>query len=649
MTEGDPDLDGRQGPSVDPDDLRRLVEVLVALRDTVGTLRYALALPSAARATASSRAVAKQLDDFLLPRLLRLGAPMLAVVGGSTGAGKSTLVNSLIGVPVCPAGVLRPTTRAPVLVCDPDDGSWFMQPNLLPGLTRVAVATDDPGTLQLVSSPVLAPGLALLDAPDIDSVVEANRALADQLLAAADLWLFVTTAARYADAVPWDLLRTARNRGTSVALVLSRVPAGAEADIAPHLADMLTARGLTGVPLFVLPESRLDGQGLLPGAVSAPLLGWLSRLARSTGIRTAVVRRTVGGAVDALGATIAELATAADEQVAAAWALARAVRSAYRAAESTVERGIADGSVLRGEVLARWKDLVGTGEVARVLQQRTAWLRERVTAGVTGRVGPAEHFAGALESGIAALLQDAAVDAAAQTGAAWRAHPAGAALLATSNLDLAAPGPDLPVRVRRLVRDWRRGVIDLIRARMEPARADSRPGSYTARAASLLVMALVCTARRPDAPDDEPPETGIGGTTGAAWKVLEALFDAEAVTALTATARADLSQRLRALLAEEAGRYQDTLDAAGVEESAGERLRQTVDAIMTARLRAGLPAAHSAPATLPATDSDIEVSASGHDAPEAPGGPGDRGTPGGGSPDRGMPAGGLDDDRAAAR
>ena len=40
----------------------------------------------------------------------------------------------------------------------------------------------------------------MLDAPDIDSVVVQNRQLASQLLAAADLWLFVTSAARYADA-----------------------------------------------------------------------------------------------------------------------------------------------------------------------------------------------------------------------------------------------------------------------------------------------------------------------------------------------------------------------------------------------------------------------------------------------------------------
>src|ERR671920_1399525 len=66
-----------------------------------------------------------QIDDYLLPRLRSMEAPLLMVVGGSTGAGKSTLVNSLVGAAVSPAGVLRPTTRAPVLVCHPDDVRWF--------------------------------------------------------------------------------------------------------------------------------------------------------------------------------------------------------------------------------------------------------------------------------------------------------------------------------------------------------------------------------------------------------------------------------------------------------------------------------------------------------------------------------------------
>ncbi|MBO0870966.1 MAG: dynamin family protein, partial [Micromonosporaceae bacterium] len=84
-------------------------------------MRYPLAVPSAAAATQASRRLAGQIDDYLFARASRMDAPMLVVVGGPTGAGKSTLVNSLVRAPVTPAGVLRPTTRAPVLVSNPAD------------------------------------------------------------------------------------------------------------------------------------------------------------------------------------------------------------------------------------------------------------------------------------------------------------------------------------------------------------------------------------------------------------------------------------------------------------------------------------------------------------------------------------------------
>ena len=73
-----------------------------------------------------------QLEDYVIPRLMTLDAPLLAVVGGSTGAGKSTLVNSLVGTRVTTPGVLRPTTRSPVLVHHPDDAQWFGQDGCCP-------------------------------------------------------------------------------------------------------------------------------------------------------------------------------------------------------------------------------------------------------------------------------------------------------------------------------------------------------------------------------------------------------------------------------------------------------------------------------------------------------------------------------------
>src|SRR5690606_14019893 len=135
-----------------------------AVRSAVAEIRFPLALPSAATATASATALRDHLDDYLLPRLANPGAPLLIVVGGSTGAGKSTLVNSLVQAPVSAAGVLRPTTRTPVLVCHPADAAWFRGQHLYTSLSGA-----DPG-LRLIVAPALPPGLAFLDAPDVDSV-----------------------------------------------------------------------------------------------------------------------------------------------------------------------------------------------------------------------------------------------------------------------------------------------------------------------------------------------------------------------------------------------------------------------------------------------------------------------------------------------
>src|SRR5687768_7249669 len=58
-------------------------------------------------------------------RLRDLGAPLLVVVGGVTGAGKSTFVNTMVGRETLTTGPLRPTTSVPALVCHPSEAGWF--------------------------------------------------------------------------------------------------------------------------------------------------------------------------------------------------------------------------------------------------------------------------------------------------------------------------------------------------------------------------------------------------------------------------------------------------------------------------------------------------------------------------------------------
>jgi hypothetical protein len=565
-----------------------LTAALHRLRAAITASAYPLVLPSADEATRVGAALVAQLDDYLLPRLKRLDAPLLVVVGGSTGAGKSTLVNSLVQAPVSAPGVLRPTTRAPVLVCHPADMAWFRQGDLLPGLTRRFDPTTDPRTLQLVAAPALAPGLAFLDAPDIDSVVDANRALAGQLLAAADLWLFVTTAARYADAVPWELLRTARLRGTVIALVLDRVPPEAIEEVAAHLSEMLAEQDLAAAPLFVVPETDVDGHGLLPQRATAELRHWFGRIASDAAVRNGVVRQTLDGALAALTPAVAGLAAAADEQAAATKTLDERVTAAYRAAGQTVEHGLRDGRLLRGEVLARWQEYVGTGELFRTLEARIGRLRDRIAAALAGRPAPATQLQTAIESQLVTLLRGVATDAADHAYAGWQAHPAGAALLEPS---LAQPAPDFTVRAERLVRDWQRAVLDLVRNEGASRRFVARTAAYAVNASGLAVMIAVfaSTAFIPTG-----LEVAAGaGTTVAAQKVLEAIFGDQAIRNLAGTARADLLERVGRLLDAETARYFARTGQAGVEPGRGDELRQAAAEVAQARSRLDLTAGTS--------------------------------------------------------
>lgn len=562
-----------------------LTAALTRLRSAISAVTYPLALPSADEAQRVATALVAQLDDYLLPRLARLDAPMLVVVGGSTGAGKSTLVNSLVQAKASATGVLRPTTRSPVLVCNPADLAWFRQGELLPGLTRTAAPADRPDVLQLVAAPALPAGLAFLDAPDIDSVVDANRALAAKLLAAADLWLFVTTAARYADAVPWDLLRTARLRGTVLALVLDRVPPEAGDEVTRHLAEMLTAQELGNAPIFVVPETTVDGQGLLPERAIAPVRTWFAGLASDANARAAVVRATLDGALAALTPAIDGLATAADEQVTAAQALEDRIRAAYQGGRRTVEAGLRDGRLLRGEVLARWQEFVGTGELFRTLEARIGRLRDRLVGAVTGRPAPGERLQYAIESQLVTLLRGAAAEAAESAYAGWQAHPAGSALLTP---DLARPAPDLADRAEQLVRDWQRGVLELVRSQAGSRRFAARGAAYAVNATGLAVMIVVfaSTAFIPTGLE----VAAAGGTTIAAQKVLEAIFGDQAMRTLATRVRDDLLAAVDGLLDAEAGRYLDRLAGTGVRSDPADQLRTAGAEVEAARSRTVLPA-----------------------------------------------------------
>jgi hypothetical protein len=546
---------------------------LIALRDELGAVALALETPSAPAGRRVRDELTGQIDDYLLPRLRQMDAPLLMVVGGSTGAGKSTLVNSLVGAPVTAAGVLRPTTRAPVLVCHPDDVRWFEDDRVLPGLPRMTGGRADPGGLELVPTEALPPGLALLDAPDIDSVVAANRALAGQLLAAADSWLFVTTAARYADAVPWDMLQAARDRGTTVSLVLNRVPADAVEEVPVHLRAMLAERGLGETPLLVV-EETVPQDGLLPATALAPVRGWLDALSADAQARGELVRRTLQGALDSVAPRVRVVEDALAEQAATAEVLREDAERAYANALEEIDETIRSGALLRGEVLARWHEVVGTGDFMRALERGVGRLRDRVRSLVTGKPAGDAELKAAVGTGVDAVVASAADRAAERAAASWRSQPAGRVLLEDAARMDAASG-ELSGRTEAAVRAWQGHVFELVRDEGAGKRTTARLASLGVNGAGLTVMIAVFA------------QTGgltgaeiavAGGTSAVGQRVMEAIFGDQAVRSLAARARDDLLARVRELLAAEQARFTRLLEPAVPDPDAGKRL---ADALRT--------------------------------------------------------------------
>lgn len=556
-----------------------LLEAVSALATELRRASFPLSTPGSEAARTAQSEITGQIDDYLLPRLKELDAPLLVVVGGSTGSGKSTIVNSLIGRTVSASGVLRPTTTTPILASHPTELRWFEGERILPGLARTTGKLE-PGSqaLHLVADADVPRGIAFLDAPDIDSVVSANRQMASQLLAAADLWLFVTTASRYADAVPWGYLRRARDRSTALALVLNRVPSEALGEVPRHLDEMLRREGLEGTPVLTIAEVQL-AEGLIPPETLQPVRSWLDALAADAGAKAETILKTLTGALDSLPSRVEQVAVQMEAQIAAAEELAGDARRIYALAVQDAEEALASGSLLRSEVLARWHEFLGTGDVMRNLQSTIGRVRDRLKDVITGRPPVAQEVQTEVERSIETVALSAADRAAERTVAAWRSSPQGESLLAAG----AAPersSPGLPAALDTEIRAWQGAVLEMVKQQGPARRATGRAVSLGVNAAGAALMLLVFA--------HSGGITGgelviAGGTAAVSQRLLEAIFGEEAVRTLAAKARTDLLRRLSALLQEEAERFARVARREVPPAAQAAELRSAMAAVQAAR------------------------------------------------------------------
>lgn len=227
---------------------------LTRLAEALDTLEFGA--DTAGLASERDRLTA-MISNYLVPRAHDPDQPLVVVVAGPTGSGKSTLVNSLAGLDVSRTGAIRPTTRTPVVLAATD---WADRYESIGGATCRVVR----GRAPLLESVVL------VDTPDLDSTSTDHRATAERLIDNADVVVFVTSALRYADEVPWQVLRRAESRGAPVIPVLNRVTSsasGAIVDFRPRL----RSAGLDDRLITISEHHLADGEQRLPAIAVRPL------------------------------------------------------------------------------------------------------------------------------------------------------------------------------------------------------------------------------------------------------------------------------------------------------------------------------------------------------------------------------------------
>ena len=280
-----------------------------------------------------------------------------------------------------------------------------------------------------------------------------------------------------------------------------------------------------------------------------------------------------------------------------------------------------DGTLLRGEVLARWEDCVVGGDLRP--RRGAKPIRSGSKKGKRARRGPSRTAAlnASLRSAIESYIVSVADRAAEHVESSWRVDPAGAVLLADAAAERARDArtkqvfesvfgpagqsgggnpadadikaadvikaadaahasafsrssPDLALRATRAVGAWQDHLTRLVEA--EDPRPAIRRISFDDEALSLVVLMAMLGEAVPHAAGPyaagpgarpaaaTPPDGPEGGSVYTEpLRMLTSVFGAVMLAEILAKARADLLDRVRLLLDEELVRFVEVLDAAG--------------------------------------------------------------------------------------
>ncbi len=187
--------------------------------------------------------------------------PQIVVIG-PTQAGKSTIVNILLGGEAATSNALAGFTRHPQGFCTDaiDDELTDVIDRLLHGLKRVPPEQLSPDELQsytLVAAsdvePVVSPAV-YWDTPDFDSVSSRNyRFGVPRLCAMADLIVLVVSKEKYADQSVWETLRLINQLPHPLAICINKASRDSADQIAAAMGRKLDEEGIVHGGIVTLP------------------------------------------------------------------------------------------------------------------------------------------------------------------------------------------------------------------------------------------------------------------------------------------------------------------------------------------------------------------------------------------------------------